>query len=197
MAEPMKLRFLRSASAVDQLGDADVELALIGRSNVGKSSLINALANQNNLARTSKSPGATRLINVFEVGQADSGRWLVDLPGYGYAKVSHNERRKWQKMIEGYLIERESLRLALLLVDGEIGPTELDLGTAAWLGSIDLPFVPIATKSDKVKSSKRPRRKIELAEKLGVAKGDVSWVSSAKGHGVHELRQRITTLFEA
>ncbi len=103
MSSPLDLEFLQSAAKLEQLPDARTELAVIGRSNVGKSSLINALANRKKLARTSKQPGATRLINVFELRPAGSGLWLVDLPGYGYAKTSRNEQERWKHMIDRYL----------------------------------------------------------------------------------------------
>jgi GTP-binding protein len=190
----LPLRFLRSASDADQLPDAIIEVALVGRSNVGKSSLLNALANRNNLARTSKTPGATRLINVFELATGAPGRWIVDLPGYGYAKVSHAERNRWAAMIERYLATRETLDTILWLIDGEIGPTKLDLETWAWLSELQRPIRVVATKLDKVSSTRRPKRKAELAGALGLDRGDVRWVSAAKGFGLDELRADLTDL---
>ncbi len=191
MAGPLPLRFVRSASRADQLPPSSAELALVGRSNVGKSSLLNALANRRELARTSKTPGATRLINVFELDPPGSGRWLVDLPGYGFARVARREREQWQAMIERYLRERSTLRGVLHLIDAEVGPTALDLHTADWLGTIGRPSLYVATKLDKVASSKRPKRKAELAGKLGVERGDIVWVSAAKNIGLDELRAEI------
>jgi GTP-binding protein len=185
---PLPLRFLTSAATAGQLPEALVEVAFVGRSNVGKSSLINALANRKELARTSKTPGATRLINVFELATAPEGRWLVDLPGYGYAKVSHAERAKWGPMIEGYLARRESLTAVLLLLDGEIGPTKLDVDTWLWLANATVPVRVVATKADKVPSTKRPARKRQLAAALGLEAGDVRWVSASKNLGLDELR---------
>jgi len=190
------MEFLQSAATADQLPASKVEIALVGRSNVGKSSLLNAIANRRQLARTSKSPGATRLLNVFEVGAPGSGRFLVDLPGYGFAKVSKNEQRRWQAMIEEYLTTRETLSCVLVLIDGEVGPTPLDLGTLDWLESIGLPYRLVATKSDKVRPSKSRTRRAELVHKLGVDKADVRWVSAAKGTGIAELRGDILTLLE-
>ena len=149
-AGPLPLRFVQSAAHADQLPDSLLEIAVIGRSNVGKSSLLNAVANRKGLAKTSKTPGATRLINIFELETAPAGRWLVDLPGYGFAKVPEHERRRWQKMIEGYLTGRDTLQGALVLIDGEIGPTQLDLQTVEWLAHIELPLRFVATKTDKV-----------------------------------------------
>lgn len=196
MSGPLPLRFLCSASRAEQLPSSEIELAVVGRSNVGKSSLLNALANRRDLARTSKTPGATRLINVFELKPSDNapgGRWLVDLPGYGYAKVSENERRRWQAMIEGYLVDRPTLGSVLLLIDGEIGPTKADLGTVEWLDHIGRPFRVVATKVDKVGPSRRESRRKDLLGKLGLARADVSWVSAKDGIGIAELRTLVTT----
>ncbi len=191
MPGPLQLRFLRSAAQLEQLPESLTELALVGRSNVGKSSLLNALANRRELAKTSKTPGATKLINVFELDPPGSGQWLIDLPGYGFARVPHSERKRWQSMIEGYLTGREQLGGVLLLIDGEIGPTPLDLQTVDWLRHLELPMLFVATKIDKVGSSKRPKRKADLSAALGVDKSDVVWVSAAKNLGLDELRTAI------
>lgn len=197
MGGPLPLQFLRSASSVEQLPEAVAEVALVGRSNVGKSSLVNVLAQRKQLAKTSKTPGATRLINVFELAPAGSGHWLVDLPGYGYAKVSHAERDRWRPMIEGYLTGRPSLVAVLVLIDGEVGPTKLDLQTVQWFQQLGMPVRFVATKGDKVGSSRRPARRADLAAKLGVAKADVLWVSASKGWGVDELRAALRELLGA
>jgi GTP-binding protein len=194
---PLPLRFLTSAARVDQLPEATAEVAVVGRSNVGKSSLVNALANRKDLAHTSKTPGATRLLNVFELGTPPPGRWLVDLPGYGYAKVSATERRRWQHMIEGYLTERPSLRRVLVLVDAEIGPTPLDVQTLEWLAHVGRPLRVVATKADKVGPSRRDARRRDLAGRLGLGRADVAWVSAARGIGIAELRTEIAELLSA
>jgi len=196
VAGPLPFSFLQSASRADQLPDAVVEVALAGRSNVGKSSLLNALANRKGLARTSKTPGATRLLNVFELGGLPPGRWLVDLPGYGFANVPGAERNRWKTMIEGYLTRRETLTRVYVLVDGEVGPTALDLQMVEWLDHIELPLRLVATKADKVRPSKRGARRQELAAKLGVAKSDVAWVSAARNQGIAELRAELSELFD-
>jgi GTP-binding protein len=147
VASPLPLRFLRSYADSKDLPFVNAELALMGRSNVGKSSLINALAQHKGLAKTSKTPGATRLLNAFEVGTEDSGRWLMDLPGYGYARVSKTEQQRWAAMLAGYIEERENLAAVLLLVDGEIGPTPLDLQTVEWLHHLERPIIYVATKA--------------------------------------------------
>ena len=185
----LPLRFVQSASDVGQLPEAEREVALVGRSNVGKSSLLNALAGSASLARTSKTPGATRLINVFELS-GSPGRWLVDLPGYGYAKVSQAERRRWATMIERYLHGRETLDTVLLLIDGEVGPTKLDLQTWDYLIDVGRPIRVVATKSDKVPSTRRPKRRRELAGALGLEDGDVRWVSVSKHLGDRRAARR-------
>jgi GTP-binding protein len=194
VAGPLQLRFLQSAGRWDQLPGSRAELAVIGRSNVGKSSLVNALANRKALARTSKSPGATRLLNVYELDPGGSGLWLVDLPGYGYAKAAKKEQQRWGRMIERYLTDRDQLLGAVLLVDGAIGPTPLDLQTIDWLRHIELPYRLVATKADKVKPSKRAARRKELTARLGVSPDDVLWVSATTGAGIPELRSELVAV---
>ena len=133
---PLQLTFVTSAKRYVDLPDSPGEVAFVGRSNVGKSSLINALANRRQLAKVSNTPGRTQLLNLFVL---PNGATVVDLPGYGYAKVPGRERATWQAMIEGYLLEREPLELVFVLVDGEIGPTKLDLQMLAWLQSNGVP----------------------------------------------------------
>lgn len=131
------------------------EYAFIGRSNVGKSSLINTLANNQKLAKTSNSPGKTKLINHFEItSQAQDnapheGWYLTDLPGYGFAKVSISQRKKWEKMIEDYLRKRENLINVFVLIDSRHQPQKIDLEFVNQLGEWQIPFVIVFTKSDK------------------------------------------------
>ena len=160
----------------------------MGRSNVGKSSLINALANRTHLAQVSKTPGRTRLLNLYEVSGGGS---LVDLPGYGYAAVSKATRSAWPKMIETYLLSRDGLAMVMVLVDGEIGPTPLDLKMLAWLRHHGTAHSIVATKHDKVKSSQRFRREKELAAGCALDPGEVIWVSAARGTGIGVLRGRV------
>ncbi len=197
MAGPLALRFVSSYAHADDMPETLAELALVGRSNVGKSSLLNALAQRRQLARTSKTPGATRLLNAFELGADGSRRWLVDLPGYGYAQASKTEQRRWSAMAHRYLTHRDPLRGVLHLIDGEIGPTGLDSQTVEWLKSVDLPVTYVATKADKVRPSRRGARRNDLAAKLGADRGDVHWTSAAKGTGIPELRTLITALLLA
>jgi GTP-binding protein len=184
----VRLQFLTSAAAHGQLPDSEAEVAVVGRSNVGKSSLVNALGNNAKLAKTSKTPGRTRLLNAFDV---DGLGTLVDCPGYGYAQASKTERGSWQQMAERYLLEREPLRMVLVLVDGEIGPTKLDVQMLDWLRAHEIPHTVIATKHDKVKSGKRDKRKRELAAGCDLEPGDIVWVSAHSGVGLDRLRQLV------
>jgi GTP-binding protein len=194
MSGPLRLTFVQSASRADQLQDAVAEVAFVGRSNVGKSSLVNALANRKQLARVSNTPGRTQLINLFEVDSArpDPGT-MVDLPGYGFAKASKSITRDWPEMIEGYLLERENLAMVFVLVDGAIGPTPLDVRMLDWLRYHGVPHTVVATKFDKVKSSKRATRKKELAAGCQLDPGDIVWVSASKGDGIDTLRSLVRT----
>jgi len=185
---PLQLRFVSSASRTHQLPESDREVAFVGRSNVGKSSLINALANQKQLARVSNTPGRTQLINLFDhLG----GGTIVDLPGYGYAKVPEHVRKDWGAMIEGYLLGRQELEMVFVLVDGPIGPTPLDTQMLDWLRDNEVPHTLVATKMDKVKSAKRRTRKKELAAGCMLETGDIVWVSSAKNVNIGQLRRLV------
>jgi GTP-binding protein len=190
---PLQLRFVMSADRVEALPETPAEVAFAGRSNVGKSSLINALAARRQLARVSNTPGRTQLLNVFEL---PTGATLVDLPGYGYAKVPKRELALWQPMIERYLVEREELRVLFVLVDGEIGPTPLDVQMLAWVREQEIPHVIVATKEDKVRSSHREGRRQQLSRACGLDPGDVFWVSTHSGDGIEHLRTHVLRVLE-
>jgi GTP-binding protein len=184
-SQPLRLRFVTSATRVAQLAESSAEVAFVGRSNVGKSALINALANTKQLARVSNTPGRTQLINMFEL---EGGGTLVDLPGYGYAKVPDRIRKDWPEMIEGYLLEREHLLQVFVLVDGAIGPTPLDEQMLDWLRANSVPHTVVATKLDKVKPSRRAARRRDLAAGCRLDPADVVWTSATKGDSIDHLR---------
>lgn len=155
-------RYLISSPVFDKCPKPDrPEFAFIGRSNVGKSSLLNMICNQSKLAKTSSAPGKTQLIIHFEIVSAipapitgrkkDMNWYLVDLPGYGYAKVAQQDRRRWEQMIEGYIRKRENLKCLFVLIDSRHGPQNIDIEFINQLGKWEIPFVLVFTKSDKNK----------------------------------------------
>ena len=161
------------------------EIAFAGRSNVGKSSLINSLLNRKNLARTSSSPGKTVTINFYNVNEEF---FLVDLPGYGYAKTSLAERAKWGKMIEKYLGTRDSLKALVLLIDIRHAPTKDDVVMFNWVVENGLTPIIVATKLDKIKRSQKDKQLKLLRDTLGI-KNDIKIVpySSETKQGREEL----------
>jgi GTP-binding protein len=134
--------------------DSKPEYAFIGRSNVGKSSLINLLCNRRDLARVSNTPGKTQTLNYYLI---DKFWYIVDLPGYGYAKISKKKRHEWEKMIEGYLLHRQNLGCAFVLVDANIPPQLIDIEFVNWMGKMSIPFVIVFTKSDRLKSNDKKK----------------------------------------
>ena len=146
-------KFITSSQRVDQCPKPDrPEYAFIGRSNVGKSSLINMLTKRKNLAKISSTPGKTQLINHFLI---DDSWYLCDLPGYGYAKVSQKQREAFAIMIEKYATLRENLVCFFVLIDSRIEPQEIDLDFIEWLGDSQIPFVLVYTKTDKIKQKEK------------------------------------------
>ncbi len=146
-----KADFVVSSSDIKQCPKPDKpEYAFIGRSNVGKSSLINMLTSRRKLAKTSSTPGKTMLINHFLI---NDNWYLVDLPGYGYAKRSKSERLKWEKMIRKYILNRTNLLTLFVLIDSRIEPQQNDIDFIEWLGLSEVPFVIVFTKADKLKVS--------------------------------------------
>ena len=170
------------------------EVAFLGRSNVGKSSLLNALAGVKGLARVSSEPGRTRLINFFQVTgarrPARAGRsdmYLVDLPGYGYAKAPKNVRKGWEELVNSYLGEREPLCLCVFIVDSRHEPSAGDEMLRDWLDHHERPYVVAANKIDKLGRGEARRREKELATALGPGARAIIPVSAAKKTGIDEL----------
>ena len=162
--EVLTTTFVGSFTALKQLPRQGLpEIAFIGRSNVGKSSLINTLLGARRLALISSTPGKTRKINLFKINDRVL---FVDLPGYGYAKVSKRERAGWQQMIEGYLLGSDQLRLLIQLIDARHGPMANDRQMFEWLEYHELPYLPVLTKADKLKKNDlaRERRRLENPE---------------------------------
>ncbi len=154
-----------TAFTLDQLQKADIpQIALAGRSNVGKSSLVNALAGRKRLAKISATPGKTRSINYYRV-QPD-GFFLVDLPGYGYARCSKEEQERWAKLIERYLMSAEALRGLMLLLDCRLPPQKTDLSMLAFAERNGINLIPILTKSDKCARTEREKRRKEWSAML-------------------------------
>lgn len=186
------VKYLLSETAPERLGPCAAEVTFVGRSNVGKSTLLNALCRKD-LARVSSAPGRTRAINVFSAGR---DRWLVDLPGYGYAEGRPAERAGWGAMIEGYLTGRLTLRMVFALIDAKVGPTRLDLQMLKWLEAKGLPWRVVAAKVDQVKASRTDAQRRDLAHALGLQPEDLAWVSADKGLGLRDLRAEAAALLE-
>ncbi len=156
-----------TAYTLDQLTTRpEAQIALAGRSNVGKSSLINALAGRKKLAKVSSTPGKTRSVNFYLVEPLNF--YLVDLPGYGYARASHSEREKWAKLLEQYLVECASLKALALLLDCRLTPQQLDLNLASFAQRNRLLLVPVLTKADKCNQRERSARQKEWQDILGI-----------------------------
>ncbi len=181
-------KFVSSSSDVSQCPKLKIpEYAFIGRSNVGKSSLINMLTERKNLARISSSPGKTQLINHFLI---DNSWFLCDLPGYGYAKVSQKRREAFARMIEYYAAKRDNLVCFFVLIDSRIPPQEIDLDFIEWLGDSNLPFVLVYTKIDKVSAKEKSMNISAMKEALSETWEELPLIletSAIKGKGRDEL----------
>ena len=163
------------------------EVSFVGRSNVGKSSLLNRLLGRKQLARVSSVPGKTANINFFDV----DGVKFVDLPGYGYAKVSHAEKQRWADLIGGYFEQERSFNLVISLVDIRHEAQKLDLQMVDFLAEAELPFVVALTKADKITRNKQNQAAAALRSSFGLMQEQIIITSSETGLGIDELRRRI------
>lgn len=187
-------RFVTSAAQPSDFPPPTLpEVAIVGRSNVGKSTLINALVGQPGLARTSRTPGRTRLINWFQIEERFH---LVDLPGYGYAEVSRALRESWRPLIEGYLAGRESLAGVLLLIDIRRGVAEEEEDFVPWLAERKMPVVVALTKADKLPKHKRALEVSRARQALGLGKPPHA-VSATLGEGIAPLWRAVVQLAAA
>lgn len=188
-------RFVTSVANLSQLPDYGVpEIAIAGKSNVGKSSFINFMVNQNKLAKTSQEPGRTRLLNYFEINKGEY--YFVDLPGYGYAKVNKQEKQKWGGLIETYLKNSTRLINVFVLVDIRHEPSEDDLLMVHYLYAYGIPFTLIATKADKLSRAQQQKALAVIASKMGVGVKDILVTSSSQKTGKEQVLERIDTLLQ-
>ncbi|MCI5191768.1 MAG: YihA family ribosome biogenesis GTP-binding protein [Candidatus Electrothrix sp. AU1_5] len=169
------------------------EIAFAGRSNVGKSSLINKLINRKNLVKTSSKPGKTRSLNFFEVKEQF---YLVDLPGYGFAQVNKQMRSEWEGLISGYLLERETLACVVVIIDLRHALKNTDREMIDWLQYHTIPCLPVYTKADKLSKNKQAKQAAALDAALHIAPADRLLFSAKSGLGCEALRNRLAT-FEA
>jgi GTP-binding protein len=190
--------FLQSSPGLEACPPDDVpEFAFIGRSNVGKSSLLNLLTGKQGLARVSQTPGCTQLINFFKINGTFR---MVDLPGYGYAKVPKGHRVAFQDIIAGYIADRPNLRRVFVLVDSRHEPQKIDLEFLEWLGEVDRPFSVVFTKTDKLKPShvkKNTEAFLEALAAVHAGTPDVFLTSSKTRDGKREILGSIGALLDA
>lgn len=188
-----KAEFDKAFGTLEQLPGTDkTEIAFSGRSNVGKSSLLNKLFNRKNLARVSSVPGKTITVNFYNV----DGQRFVDLPGYGYAKISKQERDRFGRLVEGYFQTGRKIGLVVQLIDIQHKPSADDYGMIAFLEQMEIPFIVVLTKADKLKKRAYEARLSELETELDHPKYPVIPFSAVTGQGVDEIRDFISKVFE-
>ncbi len=198
MDQPLDYRqthFITSAPDIRHLPtDSGAEIAFAGRSNAGKSSALNRITDQKGLARTSKTPGRTQLINMFEV---TAGCNLIDLPGYGFAQVPLELKKKWQQALGEYLQKRESLKGLVVLMDIRHPMKDLDQQMILWAVESNLPVLVLLTKADKLKSGARKQIQMKISDMAKGFEGDVQveMFSSLKGIGLDQVRRKLDTWF--
>ncbi len=187
-----KSEFVISVAEESKLLTHDLpEIAIAGKSNVGKSSFINSITGNGKLARTSSEPGRTRLLNYFKI---NGEFYFVDLPGYGFARVSDKEKKNWAQLIDGYLLNSKNLLNVFVLLDVRHDAGEHDKALLNFLYHHNIPFTVIATKADKLSRSAQNKRRAELASSIGVGREDVILISSTTGQGREDVEKRIKAL---
>jgi len=188
MSQYAEAEFIKSANALQQfVSDSGVEVAVAGRSNAGKSSAINVIVNRRNFARTSKTPGRTQLINFFSLREDQR---LVDLPGYGFARVSDAKRRHWGELLTGYFQSRESLKGLLLIVDIRRQLTDYDRQMLAFAADVELPVHILLTKSDKLKRGQAAKALLEVQKELD-GQATVQQFSALNRQGEDKARETL------
>ena len=187
--------FVCSAVTPEQYPPDDLpEVAFAGRSNVGKSSLINKILNRKKLVRTSKTPGRTQLLNFFEINEL----WrFVDLPGYGYAKVPKEVQKRWRPMVENYLTTRVNLRGMVWLLDIRREVSKEDLTLWYWLRTKELTVIVVITKADKLSKNKRNKQAASIAKSLGMKARELIQFSATSGEGKEEVWQELIRILES
>jgi len=186
--------FIKSAVKPNQYPEGDLpEIAFAGRSNVGKSSLINVLVNRKNLVRTSSTPGRTQLINFFNVNGTFT---LVDLPGYGFARVPLAVKKEWGPMMETYFAKRANLRGVVLILDVRRTPVAEDSQMLQWLRAYDIPALLVVTKCDKVSRNEQGKQADIIARTLGVLKSELCFFSAHTRNGTESVWKRIEALLD-
>ena len=186
-----KVKFILSAYSWKQLPEPEFpEIAFAGRSNVGKSSLINRLVNRRNLVKTSSKPGKTQSLNYFSL---DDSLYLVDLPGYGYAKVSKKMQESWQKLITDYLLNRENLACVVVIIDGRHGLKEHDRNLIDWLRHNNKRYLPVYTKMDKLSKNLQMKNSASLDAALSINSSQRLLFSAKTGMGCSQLQSLLAS----
>jgi GTP-binding protein len=185
----LSAEFIKSATKPSEYPEGTLpEIAIAGKSNVGKSSLINTLVNRKNLAKISSQPGRTQTLNFFRVNERIS---LVDLPGYGYAKAPLEVRKAWKPMVETYLQTREAIRLVILILDSRRGLAPEDSALLDWLDYHNIPTLIVLTKADKLSQFERARQKKNLSANPLLSRKPILFFSALTGEGKSELGEQI------
>lgn len=196
MFEIKSAKFITSIAKEDRINEYNLpEIAIAGRSNVGKSSLINYLCNNYKLAKTSSTCGKTRLLNYFSIN--NDFFHLVDLPGYGFAKVSDEEKNKWKNLIEKYLTKSKNLRHVFLLVDIRHKPNQNDITLVNFLHYYGINFTILATKADKISKEKQKKHKLLIANTLNIGRDNIIIVSSLNKIGREEVFEKIEEIISS